>query len=102
MNLLLKLIFYAALAINGLIGLFYFTMTFFSILFPPGPAYRRGDSLIFLAGCAVVLALLAWAYGLAMVQGKIEFGFAVLAVSYLGWLGVLVIGFVFSKGGTWQ
>ncbi|QIP17429.1 hypothetical protein G8759_34705 [Spirosoma aureum] len=102
MNLLLKFIFSAALAINGLIGVFYFIMTFYSILFPPGPAYRRGDSLIFLAGCTGILALLAWAYWLTMVQGKVGFGFAVLAGSYLCWLGVLVIGMVFSKGGTWQ
>ncbi len=59
------------------------------------------NGYIFITGCAAVLGLVAWAYHLAIVQGKTGTGFGLVGLSYLAWVVFLVIGPYFTKG-TWQ
>ncbi|UFH57533.1 hypothetical protein [Spirosoma sp. KNUC1025] len=98
MHPVIKIFFCIPLLINALISLFYFVMTFWSLLFPPSAYYTTKSGLIFLLGCAAILTTLGWAYNLAIVQDKAGPGFTFLALSYLLWPIVLVIMLLFSDG----
>ncbi|QHT66446.1 hypothetical protein GXP67_07130 [Rhodocytophaga rosea] len=75
MPLLVKIVFFIPLLINGLIALFYWGATLFSLIKPPSAYYTTRDGFIFITGYTVILALLAWAYHLAIVQHKTVSGF---------------------------
>jgi hypothetical protein len=98
MHPILKIIFCVPLVVNGLVTLFYFVMTFSSLLFPPSAYYTTKNGLIFLLGCAAILGALWWAYQLAIVHQKAGPGFAMLVLSYLLWILVLIVGLVFGDG----
>ena len=101
MTLLLKCIFYIAAIPNGLVGMFYLVMTVLSLLFPPLPHYQSWGGFFFALGCGVIVCLIALAYQLLIVQGKIGVGFGALAISYLLWLPLLLSLFIFGRG-SWQ
>jgi succinate dehydrogenase/fumarate reductase cytochrome b subunit len=101
MNLILKIIFYIATSINGFIGLFYLVMTVWSLISPPAPHYRSTSGVIFALGCACVVGLLAWAFQLAILQGKTGEGFGILILSYFIWVPIL-IAMLFTSKGSWQ
>ncbi|MBD2705859.1 hypothetical protein IC229_35000 [Spirosoma sp. BT702] len=102
MQPIIKILFCIPLIINGLISTFYFVMTFYSLLFPPGPAYTAREGIPFLLGCATILGLLWWAYWLAILHTKPGAGFGVLALSYLAWPVLLLILFLLGGSKGWH
>jgi hypothetical protein len=101
MNSLLTTIFYLPMGLNTLDGLFYFIGYLLPLEYHSRPGPHSYERYVIVVASGAVLTLLAWAYQLAIVQGKTGAGFGVLGLSYLLWMLLLIIAlFTFKR--TWQ
>ncbi|MRS64338.1 hypothetical protein [Larkinella terrae] len=97
MSPILKIVFAVPLVLNALITTFYFVLNFWGVLTGMGPSHSRINDWIVLTGLATILALLGWAYHLAIVQERSLAGFGVLGLSILAWPLIFLAMLLFGK-----
>ncbi len=103
MSVLLKILFFAFWGFNGLLALTFFITAFAKIISPPSTQPNPLDKYVVSAGSAVIIGLLVWAFRLVIVHDKTGAGFAVTAISYLGWVGIqLAIIAIIAIKGNWD
>jgi hypothetical protein len=103
MYILLKLLFFAVWGLNCVIVLTFFIAGFAKLVSSKPTQLNAADNYVVGTGCAIIAGLLVWAFRLAILQDKLGAGFAVTALSYIGWAGIqLAIVAIIAIKGNWD
>ncbi|WP_420149064.1 hypothetical protein [Spirosoma sp.] len=101
MHPVIKIIFYIALGVNGLVSALYFFGMLYSLFFPKLPN-SVPENLAFLLISGTALGLLGWAYHLTIIQARVGTGFGMLTLAYLAWPILLVVAFISLPVTNWR
>jgi hypothetical protein len=103
MDIVLKIFFFILSGINGSIGLIFFFSILIATVSRSAAQGSVSDRVVVTIGCLAIFSLLAWAFNLAIVQGRIGAGIGVAALSYLVWVLIqLTIIVIISIKGNWS